>query len=75
MANYALLIGTKGGKRTLVADGRPVDVRKEFSGLKTKGGGGFEELEVIQKDRGRTRRAKFVTKSKPAAKKSTKADK
>jgi len=70
MAAYALLIGTKEGKRSLVVDGNPVDVRRLF---KTSDGEGFETLEVIETGNGRTRKRQFKAKeSAPAAKKAAK---
>jgi hypothetical protein len=71
MAAYALLIGTKDGKRSLVLDGNPVDIRRLF---KTSDGEGFEALEVIETGNGRTRKRQFKAKgeSAPAAKKTAK---
>lgn len=63
MAAYALLIGTKDGKRSLVIDGSPVDIRRLF---KTSDGDGFETLEVIETSAGRTRKRKFKAKGEPA---------
>jgi hypothetical protein len=65
MANYALLIGTKNGKREIISDGNPVEVRRQFKDVTAKAG--FELVEVMQKDVGLTRKRKFVVK--PAAKK------
>ena len=67
MAGYAVLIGTKGSKRELVADGDPRDIRSLF---KTSNGDGYETLEVVETGTGRTRKRKFV--KKPAAKKAAK---
>jgi hypothetical protein len=76
MAAYALLIGTKSGKRSLVIDGNPVDVRRLF---KTSDGEGFETLEVIETGAGRTRKRQFKAKleseSAPAKKTVKKAAK
>jgi hypothetical protein len=76
MAAYALLIGTNDGKRSLVADGNPVDIRKQF---KTSDGEGFDKLEVIESGIGRTRSRQFLKKKlakpKPAKKASKKAAK
>jgi hypothetical protein len=68
MASFALLIGTKAGKRTLMADGGPLEIRKLF---KESNGEGFELLEVIESSIGRTRRRGFKPKesTKPPAKK------
>ena len=66
--NYALLIGTKNGKREIINDGSPVDIRREFKGVTANDG--FELVEVLQKDSGLTRRRKFV--KKPAFKKAAK---
>ena len=71
MAAYALLIGTKDDKRTLILDGSPVEVRKKF---KTSDGEGFEKLEVIESGVGRSRSRRFVTKpAKKQAKKQSKS--
>jgi hypothetical protein len=77
MAAYALLIGTKGGKRSLVLDGNPLEIRRLF---KTSDGEGFETLEVIESTVGRTRKRQFKAKqdggesiAKKAAKKSSKS--
>lgn len=74
MAAYALLIGIKDGKKSLVLDGSPVEVRKLF---KHSDGEGFEQLEVVESGVGRSRSKKFVKKQsveskKPQAKKSAK---
>ena len=71
MAAYALLIGTKGDKRTLVVDGSPVDIRKLF---KHSDGEGFDKLEVIETGTGRSRLRQFKNKSEsvPSAKKAAK---
>jgi len=66
--NYALLIGTKNGKREIVSEGAPVAVRREFKTMTAADG--YELVEVIQKDLGLTRKRKFV--KKPAAKKAAK---
>lgn len=68
MAGYALLIGTKDGKRELVIDGDPRDIRKEF---KTNDGMGFDKLEVVETASGRTRSRRFVKTAKKAAKKAS----
>lgn len=71
MAAYALLIGTKNGKRTLLADGGPADVRKLFK--QTSDGDGYEMLEVIESTVGRTRRKGFPkAAAKPATKQAAK---
>lgn len=57
MAAYALLIGIKDGKKSLVIDGSPVEVRKFF---KHSNGEGFDQLEVIESGAGRSRSKKFV---------------
>jgi hypothetical protein len=68
MAAFALLIGTKNGKRTLLADGGPLEVRRLF---KDSNGEGQDLLEVIESTTGRTRRRGFKAKeaAKPLAKK------
>ena len=72
MANYALLIGTKAGKRTLIQEGQPVEIRRQFKDMTAKDG--YELVEVLEKHLGRTRFRKFVklAATKKAAKKSTK---
>ena len=65
MANYALLIGTKAGKRSLIADGKPVEIRRKFKDITLKDG--FEIVEVIDKHQGRIRQRKFA-KAAPAKK-------
>ena len=72
MAAYAILIGTKDGKRSLVADGNPVEVRKQF---KFSDGEGFEKLEVIETGNGRTRSRQFLKKPVPVKKAAKKAAK
>jgi hypothetical protein len=66
--NYALLIGTKNGKREIINDGNPVAIRREFKGVTAKDG--FDLVEVLQKDSGLTRKRRFA--KKPAAKKAAK---
>ena len=70
--NYALLIGTKNGKREIVSEGAPVAVRREFKTMTAADG--YELVEVLQKDLGLTRKRKFVKKltAKKAAKKASK---
>lgn len=67
MANYALLLGTKADKTTLIEKGQPVDIRRIFKDITAKDG--YDTVEVVEKHMGRTRQRKFV---KPAAKKATK---
>jgi len=59
MAAYAVLIGTKNGKRTMIADGGTLEVRKLFKGST---GEGYELLEVLESTVGRTRRRGFKIK-------------
>jgi len=70
MANYALLIGTKAGKRELVEDGQPVDIRRKFKTMTADDG--FEVVEVVDKHQGRIRHKRFAEVAKPAPKKSVK---
>ena len=70
MANYALLIGTKSGKRELVEDGQPVDIRRKFKTMTAEDG--FEVVEVVDKHQGRIRHKRFAKDAKPAPKKSVK---
>lgn len=72
MASYALLIGTKDGKRSLVADGSPPEVRKQF---KHSDGEGFDRLEVIETGVGKTRQRQFFKKPSAAPKAAKKATK
>ena len=73
MANYALLIGTKAGKLTLINNGQPVEIRREFKDISAKDG--YESVEVVEKHLGRTRQKKFVKLvAKKAAKKATKKE-
>lgn len=73
MAAYALLIGTKNGKRTLITDGPPAEVRRLFK--TSTDGEGYESLEVIESTVGRTRRRGFPKAVQPVAKKTAKPDK
>ena len=69
MAAYGLLIGTKGEKRSLVADGDPREMRSLF---KASNGEGFDVLEVVDTRTGRTKRRSFLKlQAKKAAKKAT----
>lgn len=65
MASYALLVGTKAGKRTLIADGQPVEIRRQFKTITAEDG--FEKVEVVDKHQGQIRSRKFV-KVAPAKK-------
>jgi len=70
MASYALLIGTKAGKRTLIADGQPVEIRRQFKTITAEDG--FEKVEVVDKHQGQIRSRKFagVAPAKKATKRS-----
>lgn len=70
--NYALLIGTKNGKREIINDGSPVAVRREFKTITAEDG--YEMIEVLQKDLGLTRKRRFVKleAAKKVAKKTAK---
>lgn len=57
MSAYALLIGIKDGKKSLVIDGSPVEVRKFF---KHSDGEGFDQLDVVESGVGRSRSKKFI---------------
>jgi len=73
MANYALLIGTKAGKLTLINNGQPVEIRREFKDITAKDG--YDAVEVVEKHLGRTRQKKFVKLvAKKAAKKAAKKE-
>jgi len=67
MANYALLLGTKAGKTTLIEKGQPVEIRRQFKDMKASDG--FDSIEVVDKHLGQIRQRKFV---KPATKKAAK---
>ena len=62
MSQVALYIGIKDGKRQLIEDGDPRDIRHKF---KHSDGDGFEALEVFESTVGRSRRRVFV-KDAPA---------
>jgi hypothetical protein len=70
MASYALLLGTKAGKRTLIADGQPVEIRRQFKTITAEDG--FEKVEVVDKHQGQIRSRKFagVAPAKKATKRS-----
>jgi len=70
MANYALLLGTKAGKRALIEDGQPVDIRRKFKTITAEDG--FDVVEVVDKHQGRIRHKRFAKVAKPAPKKSVK---
>ncbi len=72
MANYSLILGSKGDKKTLVDYGQPVEIRRKFKDLTAADG--FDTVEVIDKHLGRIRFKKFVkpVAAKKAAKKSAK---
>jgi hypothetical protein len=59
MAQYALLIGTKNGKRSLLADGDPREIRTLF---KQSDGEGYDTIEVMESSVGRSRRKSFTKK-------------
>jgi hypothetical protein len=67
MASYALLIGTKAGKRSLIQDGQPVEIRRKFKDITAADG--FDSVAVVDKHLGQIRQRKFV---KPVAKKAVK---
>ena len=67
MANYALLLGTKADKTTLIQKGQPVEIRRQFKDMTATDG--FDTIEVVDKHLGQIRLRKFV---KPVAKKAAK---
>ena len=70
MAAYALLIGTTGKKRELLADGDPREVRSLFKGMDVEP---FDCIEVIDTRIGRDRRKRNKgNTTKKTAKKATK---
>ena len=68
MANYALLIGTKNGKRELIEDGQPVAIRRKFKTITAEDG--FDSIAVLDKQMGQIRNRAFAKKlvAKPAKK-------
>lgn len=68
MASYALLIGTKAGKTTLIEKGQPVEIRRQFKTITAKDG--YDHVAVVDKHQGQIRSRKFV--KVPAAKKAAK---
>lgn len=73
MANYALLIGIKDGKRELIEDGQPVEIRRKFKTITAEYG--FDSVAVLDKQQGQIRNRAFVKKAakkKAAKKKATK---
>ena len=72
MANYALLLGTKADKTTLIEKGQPVEIRRKFKAITAADG--FDTIEVVDKHLGQIRLRKFVkpVAAKKAAKKSAK---
>jgi hypothetical protein len=60
MAQIALYIGIKDGKRQLIEEGDPRDIRHRF---KHSDGEGFDALEVFESTVGRSRRRVFVKDS------------
>ena len=46
MANYALLLGTKADKTTLIEKGQPVEIRRKFKDITAADG--FDTIEVGQ---------------------------
>lgn len=72
MANYALLLGTKADKTTLIEKGQPVEIRRKFKDITAADG--FDTIEVVDKHLGQIRLRKFVkpVAAKKAAKKSAK---
>lgn len=54
MAQIALLLGIKDGKRTLLDQGDPRDIRVKFKTAES--GQGFESWEVLESSVGRTRK-------------------
>lgn len=58
MAQVALLIGVKSGKRELIDQGDPREIRRKFK--LSQDGEGFDEWEVFESTVGRSRRKRFV---------------
>ena len=70
MAAYALLIGTKGETRELLADGDPREVRSLFKSMDV---GSYDTVDVIDTREGRIRRKKGKATAKKATKKTAKS--
>jgi hypothetical protein len=65
MAQVALYIGTKNGKRQLIEEGDPRTIRSKF---KLSDGDGFDVLEVFESAVGRSKRKTFKDRREsPAA--------
>ena len=65
MAQVALYIGTKNGKRQLIEEGDPRTIRSKF---KLSDGDGFDVLEVFESAVGRSKRKTFKEgRESPAA--------
>jgi hypothetical protein len=58
MANYALLVGIKNGKRELIEDGPPVEIRRKFKTITAEDG--YESVAVLDKQLGQVRNRAFV---------------
>ena len=73
MASYALLIGTKNGKRELIEEGQPVEIRRKFKTITEESG--YESIAVLDKHQGQIRSKKFAIKAKkePATKQAKKS--
>jgi uncharacterized protein (UPF0128 family) len=56
MSQFAILLGTKNGKRIMVAEGDPREIRDRF---KKSDGEGYELLEVLESSIGRSRHRRF----------------
>lgn len=69
MAAYALLVGTKGDNRSLIADGDPRVIRRRFKLGEFPEG--FDRIEVVDTSQGRVR-SKWL--NKPTAKTKTPED-
>lgn len=65
MAAFALLLGTKKGKREILADGSPVEIRRLFKSATA--GDGYELIEVMESTVGRTRRRAFPKLADPVS--------
>ena len=66
----ALLLGVKNGKRTIIEQGDPREIRKLFK--LADDGQGFDQWEVFESSAGRTRKKTWKessSESKPATKK------
>lgn len=66
MAAYSILVGTKGGKRSVEGIGDPAELNAKFKAAVIAGGEGLDLIELISTRNGRTKRRKFKSDPAPA---------